>query len=996
MAVNFKLPAPEYLKQMDAIYEQNQLEKAELEEEDEEGERKTRKSKSRGPPSSAADLNEADEDFAVNPKRNIFGKLAKKIEQSAKKAKGLFARKEKSTNYFGFDLKEDIGPDSKQKKLWNMFKDAINSTQIQVQIKRDIDVLSNSIMDITEMYDESDDQNSNKENKDLLITSDDILIKFLNFIEFWIQKKAQKESIIFLIKVLGKIIKNASNEEEETSRQDQLDGLNATKIVIVLIWNEKDDDYHYLYSLINFGIKLLHRGNPNVQRTLYEFFRENSSSEKFFRKISSLMQKESINKNSTSKLNSSHKQESKMLMKILRLLQLFCEGHNLELQNYLRHQTHSKNSYDLLAMTIQVLDSMKVNKKTYNTVMQCFDTLTELIQGPCKANQVGIAHSKFLEYSIALLAEEPKVIEYYGLRNERKDRTFGSSTVFGLSKADSSSKDGASTIMARRRGISDKKSESNFQQDSKSRIISFNPIRRKMKIEPAQLSHVKYKCLITLVSLLELNDENSDLLGRIRRVIPVSIIAKNLAQVYEQYKSKYKNQEYDMSMFGAADNEEEEFIIENGFNIYTLLNLILDNRNDILNDEDEEINAILNNDKQEAKGLAGLFKDSVFGEVTSFGKGLLKGGLGALKQIKKKMEETLGKDNEELSVLQHEVEEKELIREAITFFKSKMAHIEIIRENKLEKIYFPKLPLCFCLPEKVKKDFHESVDRTSTKTKIADLMDQSPLIIQKMRREEELLKKFNEYKLVGFIANRQRLWEFGAFYTNLFLNIIILSSYSVRYADPLNDPHLFMMNDFEGTSNVINGIGIANIVLSSLVVFLFFIRRAPLLYAPIWKDYSEIPWGFTKVITTILNIVKTAYAWLTDFDFAYYAAYIAFALLGLLLHPFFFVFHLSDFLRIELLKNVIKAIWRPRKPLLLTLLIFLLVQYFFTIVGYTFFNDNYVQGSCDTLWKCFFTTFDQTFKVTKNINEIISNEKIVIIEYWLTWSVSHRSKLSRF
>ena len=35
--------------------------------------------------------------------------------------------------------------------------------------------------------------------------------------------------------------------------------------------------------------------------------------------------------------------------------------------------------------------------------MQCFDTLTEFIQGPCEANQIALAEGRFIEISCILL-----------------------------------------------------------------------------------------------------------------------------------------------------------------------------------------------------------------------------------------------------------------------------------------------------------------------------------------------------------------------------------------------------------------------------------------------------------------------------------------------------------------------------------------------------------------------------------------------------------------
>ena len=47
-------------------------------------------------------------------------------------------------------------------------------------------------------------------------------------------------------------------------RQDMFDRLNATRIFIALIWDEKRDDTVYLYALFKFMISLLKGGNKTV------------------------------------------------------------------------------------------------------------------------------------------------------------------------------------------------------------------------------------------------------------------------------------------------------------------------------------------------------------------------------------------------------------------------------------------------------------------------------------------------------------------------------------------------------------------------------------------------------------------------------------------------------------------------------------------------------------------------------------------------------------
>lgn len=67
-------------------------------------------------------------------------------------------------------------------------------------------------------------------------------------------------------------------------------------------------------------------------------------------------------------------------------------------------------------------------------------------------------------------------------------------------------------------------------------------------------------------------------------------------------------------------------------------------------------------------------------------------------------------------------EEKELTKKAIAFFRENTCCIDMVRNNKIQQIFFPKLPYCKQLPKDVKNEFHDHVDRTSSKTKLSFLM----------------------------------------------------------------------------------------------------------------------------------------------------------------------------------------------------------------------------------------------------------------------------------
>ncbi|XP_062319249.1 inositol 1,4,5-trisphosphate receptor type 1 isoform X4 [Osmerus eperlanus] len=92
-----------------------------------------------------------------------------------------------------------------------------------------------------------------------------------------------------------------------------------------------------------------------------------------------------------------------IMQPILRLMQLLCENHNRELQNFLRCQ-NNKNSYNLVCETLQFLDcicgsttgglgllGLYINEKNVGLINQTVESLTEYCQGPCHENQNCIA-----------------------------------------------------------------------------------------------------------------------------------------------------------------------------------------------------------------------------------------------------------------------------------------------------------------------------------------------------------------------------------------------------------------------------------------------------------------------------------------------------------------------------------------------------------------------------------------------------------------------------
>ncbi|CAL8263789.1 unnamed protein product [Merluccius merluccius] len=117
-------------------------------------------------------------------------------------------------------------------------------------------------------------------------------------------------------------------------------------------------------------------------------------------------------------LEESQMTQSIAIMKpILRYMQLLCENHNSNLQNFLRNQKN-KTNYNLVCETLQFLDcicgsttgglgllGLYINEGNVDLVRQTLETITEYCQGPCHENQSCIAkhESNGIDIIIALI-----------------------------------------------------------------------------------------------------------------------------------------------------------------------------------------------------------------------------------------------------------------------------------------------------------------------------------------------------------------------------------------------------------------------------------------------------------------------------------------------------------------------------------------------------------------------------------------------------------------
>ncbi|XP_069383557.1 inositol 1,4,5-trisphosphate-gated calcium channel ITPR3 isoform X2 [Paralichthys olivaceus] len=241
--------------------------------------------------------------------------------------------------------------------------------------------------------------------------------------------------------------------------QCRLDREGGTKLFTDLVMSTKNDKI--FQESIQLAICLLEGGNTEIQNSFYKLMMGDNKSEKFFKVLHDRMKEARTDIKATVSVNvgeMTHKANAKdqqqgdsgalalpdsgghqllvqgqayssaagvsalpatpveeqrevetemgpavIIMKpILRFLQLLCENHNHDLQNFLRCQ-NNKTNYNLVCETLQFLDIMcgsttgglgllglYINESNVHLITQTLETLTEYCQGPCQENQTCI------------------------------------------------------------------------------------------------------------------------------------------------------------------------------------------------------------------------------------------------------------------------------------------------------------------------------------------------------------------------------------------------------------------------------------------------------------------------------------------------------------------------------------------------------------------------------------------------------------------------------
>uniref|UniRef100_A0A8C1ULM0 Ryanodine receptor 3 n=1 Tax=Cyprinus carpio TaxID=7962 RepID=A0A8C1ULM0_CYPCA len=243
--------------------------------------------------------------------------------------------------------------------------------------------------------------------------------KFQHFCHLSQEKEMEKQKILY--------------------QQARLHARGAAEMVLQMISASKGRLGPMVTGTLKLGISILNGGNVLVQQKMLDYLKEKRDAG-FFKSLSGLMMSCSVldlnaferqNKAESLGMVTEEGSSSKVLQNddftkdLFRFLQLLCEGHNNDFQNFLRTQTGNTTTVNIIISTVDYLlrlqesisdfywyysgkdvmdEAGQLNfSKALAVAKQIFNSLTEYIQGPCIGNQQSLAHSRLWDAVVGFL-----------------------------------------------------------------------------------------------------------------------------------------------------------------------------------------------------------------------------------------------------------------------------------------------------------------------------------------------------------------------------------------------------------------------------------------------------------------------------------------------------------------------------------------------------------------------------------------------------------------
>jgi hypothetical protein len=730
-------------------------------------------------------------------------------------------------------------------------------------------------------------------------------------------------------------------------------------------------------AILNFFNRVLQRGNQDTQMKFFELFNSFNNSDNLFHYLKTIFNLDIylfLRNDLEVRDFKSDLLYTNLMSNQLNFLQSLTENHFAKLQTFLREQTSNKVSYNFIFIIVDYMNMLlsKMNiiqeknsltkyitKLYYTRLIACFESLCEFLQGPCVINQENILNSKIIEIFDKILRET----EYSEIRNkivktrdtsdmyERKKENEGDIS-FEMENSDEESEN--------------EENYNNNQGGSSSALNSnFNSVRKKNSqklfhnLSDFEKSMMIYKIGLVLLSIIEGRRYKDEIIQKLMRDFDYKLLYEKLTELFIKIRSSNNHDveffNYTLQPTDPKDPLNKKIVVEAGFNLYVFLS---------------SLNSFESNETEFKRLYTMLDKEFKFGETSNSLKENLQSNLTSMNLI--------------------------AFRKAMLFYKQNCLRIEILKNDVVHTVYFPRLNFFKNMTEEMIKNIKENANRTSVQTKLISILAVKEDMYNSLKQLHQMEFVLNKFGPIRAAFKHPRVFLITSVTVGIIMNFLILLSYSttvivedVSVKDIEKISLLGLSHDT--SSQVLRFFGIVLIICSALTFAEFLTKKAPQMYRKtVTNHYRDIYDKKTKTMTDLeirkfshlinenvdcsdtFKKLKICAKLILNGEVLYASGYLAFAILAISYHYFFFCYHLIEFIKSQsVLRNVLKSVYNPRKQLIFIFMFFMVLEYFYSLIVFYFFYDQMPESSCSSMLICLATIYTQTFTVRKFFKKII-------------------------
>ncbi|KAK3285837.1 hypothetical protein CYMTET_6566, partial [Cymbomonas tetramitiformis] len=278
-----------------------------------------------------------------------------------------------------------------------------------------------------------------------------------------------------------------------------------------------------------------------------------------------------------------------------------------------------------------------------------------------------------------------------------------------------------------------------------------------------------------------------------------------------------------------------------------------------------------------------------------------------------------------------------ITKELNDFFLANTCSVEVHHNNRIQKIHFEVTRECRAKltdrqwQQRAKETMYD-VPRGNPKEKMEGMIDRMALVLFSLKHHKEMgagRNRYLSYLMQDYIYLMLLQLPF-------YISLVILTVATFTYGKSISD---WEANAIPNTIAAV--LGYSQVAVCTLVFVLFIVKEARVIsFKERQRENKEDLEHLLKVSTSINWNWQTASAVLQNYRFWFLVVFVVGASLGVILSPFFFSIHLTDFLvHSPAGQEVMHTVLVGGPMLMRTGCVGLLVIFLYSICGWVFFSE---------------------------------------------------------